>query len=280
VTVTGTPETGEWGIEALDLDAYLDRVGRPRAEPSAETLRSLHEAHVRAIPFENVDVILGRTPSLDLADIADKLVRRGRGGYCYEHALLFAAVLERLGFPVRRRMARVQPRRPGPRTHMVLAVEADGEDHLADVGFGAGVLHPMPMRDGAEADQAGWPHRLTHTDGRWTLAKLGPDGWQELHASTEEPQHPVDYEVANHYVATHPRSPFSARLVVMRLEPGVCRRLLGDELVVEHADGRVERSPVPPDRLDATLRELDVVLGPEQLEALLPRYAGSQVSPL
>src|ERR1700710_1040362 len=105
-------ETDMWNTSVLDVDAYLARIGLPRAEAPLE---ALHEAHVRAIPFENVDPLLGKTPDLELGAIADKLVNRKRGGYCFEHALLFAAVLERLGYPVRRRLSRVQPHKSGPR---------------------------------------------------------------------------------------------------------------------------------------------------------------------
>lgn len=147
--------TDEWDIAAVDVDAYLQRIGHPRVPPSVDALRSMHEAHVRAVPFENVDVVLGTHRGLGLDVISDKLVHRYRGGYCYEHTLLFAAVLERLGFVVQRRMARVQPHRSALRTHMMLAVHADGADHLVDVGFGAGMLYPMPLRDETVVDQAG-----------------------------------------------------------------------------------------------------------------------------
>lgn len=268
------PETDEWDVASLDLDAYLDRIGHPRVRPSVDgtdALRSLHEAHVRAIPFENVDVMLGTHPGLGLDVIDDKLVRRHRGGYCYEHALLFAAILEQLGYPVQRRIARVQPHRAGPRTHMMLTVPADGVDYLVDVGFGAGMLYPMPLRDGAVVDQAGWEHRLTRYGAGWTLSKRAKDGWQPLHAFDDTPQHPIDYDVAHHYTSTHPRSPFTGRLVVMRLDHGVSRRLVGDELTVERAGGSLERTSVSPERLDATLRELDVVLDAAQLAALTTR---------
>ncbi len=265
------PGIDEWNVVSLDVDAYLDRIGHPRVPPSADGLRSLHEAHVRAIPFENVDVVLGTHPGLQLDIISDKLVRRSRGGYCYEHALLFAAVLEHLGFAVQRRIARVQPNRPGPRTHMMSAVGVDGVDHLVDVGFGAGMLYPMPLQDGVVVDQAGWEHRLTRDRGRWTLSKRVEDRWEALHAFDDTPQRPIDYEVAHHYTSTHPRSPFTGQLTVMRLDHGVSRRLVGDELTVEYADGRSERSTVAPDRLDATLRGLDIVLEADELHALAVR---------
>ncbi len=266
-----TPGTDEWDVVALDIDAYLDRIDHPRVPPTADALRSLHEAHVRAIPFENVDVVLGTHRGLQLGEIADKFVRRHRGGYCYEHALLFAAVLEQLGYLVQRRMARVQPHRAGPRTHMMLAVRADGADYLVDVGFGAGMLYPMPLRDGAVVDQAGWDHRLTRDGALWTLSKRAEDGWEVLHAFDDSPQRPIDYEVAHHYTSTHPHSPFTGRLVVMRLDHGIRRRLVGDELTVERAEGRLERTSVAPERLGATLRELDVVLDADELDALAAR---------
>ncbi|RKT82622.1 N-acetyltransferase [Saccharopolyspora antimicrobica] len=167
----------EWQTEKADLEGYLARIGHPAVPgPSVAALRSLHEAHVQAIPFENVDVVLGQHPGTELDTIYDKLVRRRRGGYCFEHALLFAAVLENLGFDVERRMARVEPDGSGYRTHMMLRVRVEGADHLADVGFGAGMLSPMPFEDGAVVDQAGWRHRLVRNGPLWNLEKAGADG--------------------------------------------------------------------------------------------------------
>lgn len=261
--------TNDWQIETLDLAAYLARIGEPSIEhASVDTLHRLHAAHVRTIPFENADVVLGTHAGLGLDVIQAKLVRRQRGGYCYEHALLFAAALERLGFEVERRMARVQPHRSGPRTHMLLAVRVDGQSFLADVGFGAGVLHPMPLKDGAVVDQAGWEHRLTSDGDLWTLEKRTPGGWVPQHASSAEPQRMVDYEVAHHYVSTHPDSPFVGRLVVMRLDEGVSRRLVGTTLTTEYADGRTTQREVDPADLGTVLAGLDVVLTDEELDRL------------
>src|SRR5690348_17718552 len=98
----------EWATGDVDLAAYLDRIGHPGPlAPTREVLHSLHRAHVAAVPFENVDVVLGRSPSVDLDGVQAKLVRARRGGYCYEHATLFAAVLEEAGFRVQRLLARV-----------------------------------------------------------------------------------------------------------------------------------------------------------------------------
>ncbi|MER7082036.1 N-hydroxyarylamine O-acetyltransferase [Saccharopolyspora kobensis] len=271
----------EWRTEKADLEGYLARIGHPAVPgPSVAALRSLHEAHVQAIPFENVDVVLGQHPGIELGTIYDKLVRSRRGGYCFEHALLFAAVLENLGFDVERRMARVDPDGSGYRTHMVLRVRVEGADHLADVGFGAGMLSPMPFEDGAVVDQAGWRHRLVRNGPLWNLEKAGADGWEVLHASDELPQRFTDYEVAHHYVATHPNSPFVAKPVVFRLEPGVSRGLVGNKLTVERASGEREVAEVAPGQLREVLRGLGVELSEQEFAALRKSFEVSADSSL
>jgi N-hydroxyarylamine O-acetyltransferase len=257
-----------WEIEQLDLDAYLDRIGQSRHTPSARSLHELHRAHVLAIPFENIDVILGTHPGIALDAIQAKLVGRHRGGYCYEHALLFGAALERLGYDVVRRIARVQPHKAGPRTHALLKVGVDGQEFLADVGYGAGQLYPTPLKDGVVVDQAGWDHRLTRDGDLWTLSKQTPDGWAPLHASNDEPVRPIDYLVSHHYVSTHPNSPFTGRPVVMRVADGVVRRLIGDIFTTEYADGRTAERVVPANDLPDVLASLDVVLSDEEIDRL------------
>jgi N-hydroxyarylamine O-acetyltransferase len=118
--------TDEWAdsVGKLDLGAYLRRVGYDGpAAPTDQVLGALHRAHLVAIPFENLDIMLGRPVRMDLESIQAKLVTGRRGGYCFEHGQLFGAVLERLGFSVERLLARVS--RPGqvlPRTHLTLRV--------------------------------------------------------------------------------------------------------------------------------------------------------------
>ncbi|WP_427886010.1 arylamine N-acetyltransferase family protein [Kribbella sp. GL6] len=257
-----------WDIEKLDLDAYLTRIDHPRVAPSAEALRSLHRAHVLAIPFENIDVILGTHPGVSLDAIQAKLVGRQRGGYCYEHALLFGAALEQLGYAVDRRVARVQPHKSGPRTHALLKVGVDGEEFLADVGFGAGQLYPTPLKDGIIIDQAGWNHRLTQDEEVWTLSKQTPEGWIPQHASTNEPVRPIDYEVYHHYVSTHPNSPFTGRPVVMRVSDGEVRRLIGETLYTDHPNGETTARPIHPTDLPDVLASLDVLLSDEEVDRL------------
>jgi len=215
-------------MSEIDLDAYLARIAYagPRAA-SLATLTALGEAHMRTIPFENLDILLGRPISLELGDLQAKLVRGRRGGYCFEHNTLLAAVLESLGFAVTRLAARVRasalpattPIRP--RTHMLLRVDLAEGPFIADVGFGGdGPPHPLPLREG-ETWIAGAGFRLRREGDVWVL--MGRDAgadWLDLYAFTLEPQYAVDYEMANHYTSTFPRSPFVQSLTAQRSWPG------------------------------------------------------------
>ena len=196
-------------VAGLDLEAYLRRTGAAcPAGPTLDALGALHEAHVGAIPFENLDVLLGREIRLDVGSLQAKLVAARRGGYCFEHNTLFAAVLEALGFAVTPLGARVGSR-PGDvrrRTHMTLRVDLPEGPHLADVGFGGdGPVHPVPLDPAAAADGE---HRVVaEGDG---FALHGREG--SLYTFTLERQYPVDYEVANHFTSTHPSSHFRSTL--------------------------------------------------------------------
>jgi N-hydroxyarylamine O-acetyltransferase len=208
----------------LDLDAYLRRIGHPgKPEPTLACLRDVHLAHAVSIPFENLDILLGRPIRLDLEGLQAKLVTGGRGGYCFEQNSLLAAALESIGFTVTRLAARVRfgRREIGARSHMLLRVETDGGPWLADVGFGgSGLLQPMAFEPGPSVEQFGWSYRLIPDGPERVLQTEGPDGWADQYAFTLEPQHPIDYEVANHYTSTHPDSPFTRTLTAQRPEPG------------------------------------------------------------
>ena len=112
-----------WLTERLDLEGYLGRLGVAAREPGREALAELHEAHVRTFTFDNIDVLLGRHPGVGLDAVQEKFVGRGRGGYCFEHATIFSAALQRLGYDVRRHLGRVGDPDAGTqqgRTHMVV----------------------------------------------------------------------------------------------------------------------------------------------------------------
>ncbi|MFL6077886.1 MAG: arylamine N-acetyltransferase family protein [Mycobacteriales bacterium] len=226
---------GEWDVDHLDLAAYLRRVGwEGGTEPTVETLVGLHRAHLAAIPFENVDVLIGRGVAVDLDSVQAKLVERRRGGYCYEHGTLFAAVLERLGYPVERTLARIgghQPR-PMPRTHMNLRVTAGDRVWLADTGFGSGLLEPLAFDVAGPRAQGPWTFELVRTAAAgptgtdaWELRELVGGEWATHYGLDRVRQHPADVMLSNHFTSTFPRSPFVNRLVVARKDADALHRL-------------------------------------------------------
>ncbi|MGW0534496.1 arylamine N-acetyltransferase family protein [Streptomyces sp. NPDC003032] len=271
-----------WNGEELDVDAYLARLGHTAGtKPDLDTLRALHRAHVAAIPFENLEMMLGRPVPLDLAALQDKMVHSRRGGYCYEQNLLFAAALERIGFNVTGLGARVRARASATRavTHMLLKVEADGEDWHCDVGFGGdGLLEPIPLRGDVETRQGEWRFRIEREDdGAMVLRTWRPDGWFDLYAYTLEPRLPVDYVVMNHYTSTHPRSSFIRRPVMQRAASEMRRRLVGDQLSVTYPDGSVVERAVPVGELtDVLAREFGIELdADDSAELIRVHYAGA-----
>ncbi|MGM1062115.1 arylamine N-acetyltransferase family protein [Saccharothrix sp. Mg75] len=242
-----------WNGDLIDLDAYFGRIGLPH-DPDP-TVHRLHRAHLAAISFENADVRDGVPIRLDVPSLQDKLVRRRRGGWCFEQNLLFAAVLDRLGHRVTGMAARVLLGRSGdiPRTHAVLRVD---DRWLVDVGFGGGgLLTPVPLVPGVVERQGDWEFRLDHRDGVWTLNSAQGGEWVALYDFTEDPRTPADYEVLSHYLATHPKSAFLGRLVVQRTDERA-RHALSDRTLTEaRPDGSVVKRELTPDELDAALRE-------------------------
>ncbi|MEE1819633.1 arylamine N-acetyltransferase [Streptomyces sp. SP18ES09] len=267
-------ESGLWSGEELDLDAYLARIGydaRRDGDMAADlrTLTALHRAHVAAVPFENLDVALGRNIPLDLKSLQAKLVDRRRGGYCYEQNSLFAAVLERIGFQVAGRGARNRSRGATlpPITHALLVVTVEGEEWLADVGFGwQGPLEPVPLRDGARVDQSGWTFGITvEAEGIHVLRSLRPEGWTDLYAFSPQSLYPGDFLVMNHYSSSHPLSRFLGQVVVQRPGADVRASLLRGRLSTLHVDGTTgERSVGVPELSESLRVEFGIELDDEE----------------
>ncbi|HEX4474144.1 MAG TPA: arylamine N-acetyltransferase [Polyangiaceae bacterium] len=254
----------------MDLAGYAERIRYAGPlEPTLSVLHALTAAHAEAIPFENLDVLLGRP--IDLADegLFDKLVRRRRGGYCFEQNGLFLRVLEAIGFSVTPLSARVRLDRPRdylpPRTHVFLRVVLDGESWLTDVGVG-GVSLTAAIRLDADGEQA-TPHesrRIVREDHRWFhQARFGTD-WVDVYEFTREPMPPIDREVANWFTSAHPASHFKNRLIAARAgRDGRRFTLLNDQFKVRERDGRAVSQTI------ATAAELLAVLA-EQFELHFP----------
>ncbi|WP_119153399.1 arylamine N-acetyltransferase family protein [Caldimonas tepidiphila] len=236
----------------IDLDAYLARIGAAGCRaPTLATLSRLVAAHAAAIPFENLDPLLGRPPLLEPAAVERKLVHEHRGGYCFEHNLLLAEALRALGFEeVASLAARVLWNQPedalNPRTHMLLRVAVEGRPHLVDVGFGgltltgvlaleADTVQPTPHE----------PFRLLRRDEEWRLQACVAGQWKSLYRFDLMPQHAVDLQMANHFVATHPRSIFVGNLLCARALPGRRLALLNRQFTVHHPGGTSDSRLLP-----------------------------------
>jgi N-hydroxyarylamine O-acetyltransferase len=243
----------------VDLDAYFTRIDyRGDRSPTLPVLIALHRAHANRVPFENVDVLLGRPIRLDLDSLQAKLVHGRRGGYCFEHNTLFAAVLEALGFRLTRLAARVRfgATSVRPRSHMNLLVQVDDAPWLADVGFGGeGLLEPLRLVEASDTHQAGWTYRLMREGDSWVLQSRRGDGWFDLYSFTLEPQYPVDYEVANYFTATHPDSIFRKTLTAQRTTPEARYVLRNRTFRVERAGDVSERTLTNDDDLRDVLAE-------------------------
>ncbi len=231
---------------AIDRHAYFSRIGYAgRADATLDTLRDVVAAHNRSIPFENLDPLMGvPVGDLSVAALTDKLVRRRRGGYCYEHNGLVGYVLDDLGFDVQRLAGRVVWMRQNDalpaQTHQVLSVllpDGDGP-YLVDVGFGGQTLtSPIRLLAGPVQQTRHEPYRLVeHAEGFELQAEIR-GGWQPLYLLSPRPQPRIDLEVGSWYVSTHPASGFVVGLSVALVTDDERWNLRGRNLAVHRADG-------------------------------------------
>jgi len=202
----------------FDFGAYLGRIGLERPGADATGLRGLQEAHMRSIAFENFDPLLGNVPALGLGELFDKIVRRGRGGYCFEQNGLFEAALNAAGFATRRMLARVRMRfgPEGARSHLVLRVDIGSEAWLADAGFGGpGPLHPLRLDVAGEQEMPNGAYRLVADEarGETVVERRESEGWMQLYAFDGARVSDGEIASANHFCATWDQVPFAAHLL-------------------------------------------------------------------
>jgi N-hydroxyarylamine O-acetyltransferase len=251
------PQQPRTSSGVIDLDRYFARIGytgTPRADLA--TLRALTERHPAAIPFEGIDVLLGRPIDLGADAVQAKLIDGGRGGYCFEQNGLLKRVLGALGFQVEGLIARVlwmlpPDAAPMPLTHMALRVTVDDERWLADVGFGACVAG-APLRFDAVGSEQPTRHETFRVSrrGTWTLLEaLLPEGWHPLYMLSPEPAVDADYVAANWYTSTHPASGFRRELRAAMTAPDRRTTLMNARLTLRHAGGEVERSYLAQDEI-------------------------------
>ena len=221
----------------FDLDAYLGRIGLPaRVTRDAAGLERLQRAHRLAIPFEDLDVILGRAIRIDSSSVFEKLVTARRGGYCFEQNRLFLDALQASGFEARPLLARVwlglaEDGDVPPLTHTLALVDLDGEQWIADAGFGGSYCPPMRLIDGEEAiapdgarfrlarDAAdGWM-LLRDGDPATTDGRAGGAGFQRQFGFTLATVASADLTLSNHWTATAPGTRFTSLAVVSIVLP-------------------------------------------------------------
>lgn len=240
--------TEPWQIERLDLAGYLERLGITACEPSRAALAELHEAHVRAFTFDNIDALLGRHPGVSLGDVQDKFVTRGRGGD-------------------------PDAGTQQGRAHMVVEVILEGERLLCDPGFGMSLLRPIPMTDGAEDDPPpGWRYRLRRTEtGAWVLFRRREDGWEVAHTTDELEVRPIDVVIGHHCTSTYPGSHFTTGLFLAKHLPSHHVTVTHGALTVRTPGRPTEHRPLREGEIGRWLQRLEVSLTPHEEGLLLAR---------
>jgi len=204
----------------IDVPSYLARIGSTGpTTPTAETLRAMHHAHLLTVPFENLDIALGRTIVVDEAAIVRKIVEQRRGGFCYELNGAFAALLRALEFRVTLLSARVSRAGGGEGPefdHLTLRVDLD-QPWLADVGFGDSFLEPLRLAPGTEQEDPAGKFRLQPLGERLQLEKLSPDGvWKRQYSFAQQPRNLEDFAAMCSYHQTSPESHFTQNRICTR----------------------------------------------------------------
>ncbi|TPK72756.1 arylamine N-acetyltransferase [Mesorhizobium sp. B2-4-18] len=234
----------------FDLDAYFARIGHAGSgQASLDTLKTLHFLHPQAIPFENIDPFLGRPVGLDVASLQGKIVLGGRGGYCFEHNLVFMHALKALGVKVGGLAARVlwgqSEDAITARSHMLLRVELDGHTYIADVGFGGLTLTaPLLLKPGREQKTPHETFRIVEAGDHFRLQALIGGDWRSLYRFDLQPHYEVDYSVANYFLSNNPASHFLTSVIAARAAPDRRYALRGDRLSIHHVDGRTEQKQI------------------------------------
>jgi N-hydroxyarylamine O-acetyltransferase len=201
----------------LNVPAYLDRIAYagPLA-PTADVLRNLHRAHLLSVPFENVDVTLGRKIVCDEDAFIHKIVELRRGGFCYELNGAFAALLRAIGFQVTLLSARV-PREnggDGPEfDHLALRIDLD-RSWLADVGFGDSFLDPIGLWSRTGGTHDGRSYRVVDSGNAMRMERAERGGiWKRQYSFNLTPRSLSDFAPMCEYHQTSPESPFTRKTV-------------------------------------------------------------------
>jgi arylamine N-acetyltransferase len=243
-------------MDDRQLADYLERIGHGwDVRPDLDTLRSLHRAHAATIPFEGLDAQLGLVPSLDPDAIFEKIVQRGRGGWCYEMNGLFGAALAAIGFSVTRLAGGVMRQNVGDGAmggHLALLVDCEGQ-WLCDVGFGGSLLEPLPLEAGEREDAPYTVSLIRTDDGYWRFTELAetPFGYD----FRAEPADEALLAARRDWQATHPDSNFTLNFVAQKRHPDRHLVLRGRVLTERGPGGTTTRTLDHPDEFVGILAE-------------------------
>jgi N-hydroxyarylamine O-acetyltransferase len=198
----------------MDIADYFSRIGLQKV-PDADLLglSQLQDHHMRHIPFENLDVVSGRSLNLSCEALFQKIVTHRRGGYCFELNTLYAALLEEIGFAPVPMLARVWLRDPPetpPRTHLVYRVNIDGVDWISDVGFGGRAARvPLKIEEGYEIDDGDGRIRILKDETfGYRISRFQEGDWSDQYTVETTPAYKADILSGNHWTENHPTSHF------------------------------------------------------------------------
>jgi len=233
---------------SFDQQGWLARIGYTGSlQLTLDTLHNLIFAHSHTISYESLDIMLGRTPRLDIASLQRKMIAGGRGGYCLEQNMLFREGLRSLGYSITSLQGRVVRGMtidaPRPAIHMLLQVNLPEGPYLADVGFGnLAPTSALLLRESVEQDTPHEPMRFMDVGGELTLqAKLRSD-WEHIYRVIPYPRYDGEYEITNWYTGTHPDAPYQSNIIAARPGPNRTRiTMFNRRVTVRHATGEAER---------------------------------------
>ena len=258
-----------WHTADFDTDRHLKLLGLGFDQPSYGLLEQLHTRHVHTFPFCAIDVLLGGHPGVEPATVSRRMLTEGQGGYCFEHAQLFAATCEALGFEVHRHLGRVHDAM-NTRTHMSVEVVLDGVRYLTDPGFGLSVTGPIELADGASRIES---------HGTYTMHRLEVDGiehWElrrddeTAHLSDTLRVMPIDVRSGHTVTSTHSPtgSLFTRTLIASRFTDAGHMSLVDTTLTIRRANQPTEQHRLTPDQTVDTVRELGVQLDEDKADKL------------
>ena len=247
----------------MDIPAYLNRINyRGAVRTDHNTLRGLHIAHMRAVPFENLDIALKRPIHIDEESLWQKIIVNKRGGFCYELNGLFARLLKQIGFEVTYLNGRVFNKEGMlgiEFDHLTLLVKSldSSARWLADVGFGDSFVEPLNFDDRGEQTQRLGTYRLDETADGFVVWRKKYDGsWERQYFFDIEPRiFPQEYEAGCLYHQTSPLTSFTQGSVISRATEDGRISLDNNYLTVTSNGTRAKQAVKSQDEYDRLLKE-------------------------